>query len=122
VKAITLAIFLTVAEVAATPNRQPHPVQMTGTQLVRDMLADPFADDFNSIRRERAMGYIDGVMDASIGLRWCPAGQPVPHELNYVVVEDMTRLTPAKLNGNAATLVLSILAHHYPCKPTGATP
>jgi hypothetical protein len=80
------------------------------------MLADPNDDRFNSIRRERAMGYIDGVIDSTIGLGWCPAGQPLPHELNYVISEDMARMPRAKLDGNAAALVVATLARHYPCK------
>lgn len=121
VKALALTIMLAAAQVVAAPPKL-LPAKMTGTQLVRDMLADPFADEFNSVRRERAMGYIDGVIDSTIGLRWCPAGQPVPHELNYVVAEDMARMPSAKLNGNAAALAIAILARHYPCKSAGATP
>jgi hypothetical protein len=94
---------------------------MTGEQLVRDMLADP-AVGRNSIKRERAMGYMDGVMDAAAGLRWCPAGQAVPHELNYVVVEEMQTLGPTRLKGGAAALVLEVLGRRYPCAAAGAKP
>jgi hypothetical protein len=68
------------------------------------------------------MGYIDGVIDSTRVLRWCPAGQPVPHELNYVVTEDMAHMPPAELEGNAAALVVATLARHYPCKSAGAKP
>ena len=62
-------------------------------------------------------GYIDGVMDAGVGQRWCPAGKHIPHELNYLVVEEMSRMPTAKLNGNAAPLVFAALARLFPCKP-----
>jgi len=120
VKAIALTVLLAAAQANAAPPK-PRPAQMTGTQLVSDMLADPFADKVNPVRRERAMGYIDGVMDSTIGIRWCPSGRPVPHELNYVVAEDMAGMPQAKLNSNAAVLVLAILERHYPCKSAGAT-
>jgi hypothetical protein len=91
---------------------------MTGGQLVRDMLAAPDGG-LNSIRRERAMGYMDGVMDAAAGVHWCPAGQEVPHELNYVVVEDMQRLRQDQLKASAAALMLDALARRYPCAGAG---
>lgn len=103
----------------AAPHLPYHP-QMTGSQLVRDMLADPAEGQHNSVRRERAMGYIDGVMDAAAEVRWCAAGKPVPHELNYVVVEDMSRMSADKLKGDAAALVLATLARLYPCNSSGA--
>jgi hypothetical protein len=96
----------------------PYGAHMTGGQLVRDMLAAPDGG-LNSIRRERAMGYMDGVMDAAAGLRWCPAGQAVPHELNYVLVEDMQRLSQDQLKGSAAALMLDALSKRYPCAISG---
>lgn len=120
--ALTLMLLSATAQRAAAEPQRPYPVKMTGDQLVRDMLADPNDDKFNSVRRERAMGYIDGVLDSTIGMRWCPAGQPVPHELNYVVAEDIARMPAAKLKSSAAALVIATLARHYPCKSTGAKP
>ena len=118
--ALILMVPLLSLSVEAAP-RQAR-AKVTGTALVRDMLADPFVNDINHIRRERAMGYIDGVMDSSSGLRWCPAGKSVPHELNYLVIEKMSALPAAQLNGNAAELVLVALAHLLPCRSTGAKP
>lgn len=120
-KALAFGLLATMAQVAAAPHQPYHP-HMTGSQLVRDMLADPAEGQHNSVRRERAMGYIDGVMDAAAGLRWCPAWKPVPHELNYVVVEDVSRMSPDKLKGDAAALVLATLGRLYPCNSTGAKP
>lgn len=120
--ALTLILLLATSQLTAAERSGSHPTKMTGDQLVRDMLADPNDDKFNSVRRERAMGYIDGVLDSTIGVRWCPAGQPVPHELNYVVAEDMARMPSAKLKSSAAALVVATLARHYPCKSTGAKP
>ncbi len=119
--ALTFMIMLAIAQtVSAQP--KPSPAKMTGAQLVRDMLADPFIDDVNHIRRERAMGYIDGVMDSSTGQQWCPAGKSVPHELNYIVIEEISSMPAAKLDGNAAELVKSALARLFPCKTPGVKP
>lgn len=119
--ALTMMLMLAMPQAVCAPLK-PHPAKMTGAQLVRDMLADPFADNVNYIRRERAMGYIDGVMDSSTGLQWCPVGKSVPHELNYLVVEEISGMPASKLNGNAAPLVLGTLTRLFPCKATGAKP
>lgn len=94
---------------------------MTGEQLVRDMMAMPDGGR-DSMRRARAMGYIDGVMDATAGLHWCPAGQAAPHEMNYVVVEEMQALSPTRLKGGATALMLETLSRFYPCTPAGGKP
>jgi hypothetical protein len=114
-KPLVLALVLLAAQAGAAPVYRAH---MTGAQLVRDMLAEP-GEGLNSIRRERAMGYIDGVADASAGVRWCPAGKPVPHELPYIVVEEVAKMT-GHLTGDASALVLAALARLYPCRPEGA--
>jgi len=111
-----MALVLQAAQASASPAYRAH---MTGAQLVRDMLADP-TEGLNTFRRERAMGYIDGVADAAAGMRWCPAGKPVPHELPYVVVEEVAKMT-GQLAGDASALVLAALGRLYPCRP-GAAP
>ncbi|GGY85990.1 hypothetical protein GCM10007388_18860 [Pseudoduganella plicata] len=90
---------------------------MTGQRLIHDMKADP-RTGHNAVQRERAMGYLDGVMDAGAGTIWCPGRKDIPHELNYEVTDDIALLGPEKLKGNAAQLVLAALAAHYPCKPS----
>lgn len=112
--ALSLGLLLAHAASAAPGYR----ASMTGHQLVRDMLADP-RDGYNAIRRERVMGYIDGVMDATAGLQWCPAGKEVPHEMNYVIAEGMARLTADRLQSDASPLVADQLRRAYPC---GAKP
>jgi len=112
-KAVALLLLLT-TEVGAEPLYRPH---MSGVQLVRDMLADPM-EGLNSIRRERAMAYIDGVADASAGIRWCPAGKPVPHELPYVVVEEIDKMKGPH-DGDASALVLNALGKLFPCRHGG---
>lgn len=107
------------ANAHAAPPR-PHYSHMTAEELVRDMLADPTPGHLNSVRRERAMGYIDGVMGAADGQQWCPRGKSVPHEMNYVIAEELSRLSKDKLKGDAAPSVLAVLARLYPCKPAGA--
>jgi hypothetical protein len=99
-------------------NYRPH---VTGEQLVRDMRGEPGVGR-NSLNRERAMGYIDGVMDTAAGRRWCPAGKAVPHEMNYLVTEALERLSPAQLKGDASALVLAVLAKEYPCSASRGTP
>lgn len=116
-------LMLAIAQTeTASAKPKPYPAKMTGAQLVRDMLADPFVDDVNHIRRERAMGYIDGVTDSSTGLRWCPAGKSVPHEPNYIVIEEISSMPAADLDRNAAELVLDALARLFPCKASGVKP
>lgn len=110
-----LVLALLAIEAKAGPAYRTH---MTGTRLVHDMMAEP-GEGLNSIKRERAIGYIEGVADASVGLRWCPAAQPVPHELPYVVVEEIEKMKD-QLAGDASALVLAVLARLYPCSPGGA--
>ena len=111
---LAVGLLLRPAAEASTPYR-PH---MTGAQLVRDMLAEP-GKGTNSIRRERAMGYIDGIADATANRDWCPA-KVLPHELNYVLIEPIARLNPARLKGDAAPLVIAALGRAYPCRTGGA--
>jgi hypothetical protein len=119
---VTALLALTLGLLAAGASGAPaYRSNMTGEQFVRDMVADP-AVGRNSIKRERAMGYMDGVMDASAGVRWCPARQAVPHELNYVVAEDMQRLSSTRLKGDAAALMQEVLGKRYPCAAAGAKP
>ena len=118
-KALALTLLLVGGQAEAAPHQSP--AQVSGTALVRDMLASPRDDELNNFRRERAMGYIDGVMDAGVGQQWCPAGKKIPHELNYLVIEEMSRMPTATLKGNAAALVFVALARLFPCK-FGARP
>jgi hypothetical protein len=87
---------------------------MTGKELVRDMMADP-AVTLNAVKRERAIGYLDGIMDATVGSRWCPDRKAVPHELNYLVTEALSNLSAKELDGNAMPLVTAALGKRFPC-------
>lgn len=111
---LALAAFVLGLVVGPT-HAQKQPVSMTGAQLVRDMLAVPDGG-LNSMRRERAMGYIDGVLDATKGAAWCPSGQ-IPHELSYVATEDISRFPSSEQAGTAAPLILRALSKRYPCTP-----
>ncbi|NHZ41005.1 Rap1a/Tai family immunity protein [Massilia aquatica] len=119
VSAVVSVLIMVAAHAHAAPPR-PYDSHMTGDELVRDMLADPMQGHLNSVRRERAMGYIDGVMGAAAGRQWCPDRKPVPHEMNYLIVEHMSRLGKDKLKEDAAPAVLAVLARLYPCKAAGA--
>lgn len=99
----------------------PRVPAMTGEQFVRDMRALP-ESDLASVRRERAMGYMDGVLDGTVGVRWCPAGQYVAHELGYEAADQMRRLPPERLKESAATLALAVISKTYPCPTSGAKP
>ncbi|MGF6275572.1 hypothetical protein ABIB38_003971 [Massilia sp. UYP11] len=92
---------------------------MTGEQFVRDMRPLPDSD-LATIRRERAMGYMDGVLDGTVGVRWCPAGHHVAHELGYEAAGQMRRLPPEQLKGSAAELALAVVSKLYPCQKSGA--
>lgn len=115
----TLAAVALLAASAA--HADTYRVKMTGAQLVQDMLADPLMSG-NAVARERAMGYIDGIADLTVGVRWCPARQAVPHELNYIVAEEMKGLGAGRLKRDAAPLVLAILRKLYPCVDAGRQP
>ena len=115
----TLAAVALLAASAA--HAETYRNKMTGAQLVQDMLADPLVAG-NAVARERAMGYIDGITDVTVGVRWCPAKQAVPHELNYVVAEDMKGLGADRLKRDAAPLVLATLRKFYPCADAGRQP
>lgn len=115
---IPISMYAPKAAAQAKPaNYRPY---LTGEQLVRDMRADP-AVGFNAVQRERAMGYIEGVMDAFAGKRWCPRSrESLPHELNYILIEEVTPLNSAQQKGDAAEVVLAGLAKLYPCNGAGA--
>lgn len=119
---VMLAVGIVLAEGGAAQAAPAYQAHMTGAQFARDMLAEPDGGA-NSMRRERAMGYMDGVMDAAAGMIWCPAGRAVPHEMAYVAAEELqkaARTDPERLKGSAAILVLSVLGRLYPC--IGAQP
>ncbi|WP_313634322.1 Rap1a/Tai family immunity protein [Massilia timonae] len=119
VAAVLGALVLAWAAPAAGAPQSPHVPAMTGEQFVRDLRPLPDSD-LASIRRERAMGYMDGVLDGTAGVRWCPAGDHVPHELGYEAADHMRRLPPEQLKGSAATLALAVVSKLYPCPKSGA--
>lgn len=95
---------------------------MTGTQLMHDLLAEPAASVGAGSRRERALGYVDGVLDAANGQQWCPSHKAPSHEIHYLVIEDLMRLAPGDLAGNAAALVTGTMASRYPCGAASSRP
>ena len=98
----------------ATAEGAAYRAATTGAQLVIDMQVDPNVA-LNTFKRARAMGYIDGIMDATASVQWCPAGMAVPHELNYLLIEDIQRLDAAALKGDATALVVAALRKRFPC-------
>lgn len=112
------ALVLAWAAPAAGAPQSPYVPAMTGEQFVRDMRPLPDSD-LASIRRERAMGYMDGVLDGTAGVLWCPAERHVAHELGYEATDQMRRLPPEQLKGSAATLALAVVSKLYPCPKSG---
>lgn len=104
-----VGMLLTQSADAAT-----YRVNMTGRQLVDDVLADPTIA-LNSFKRQRAMGYLDGIVDTTVNVHWCPERKAVPHELNYMLVEELSRLSADTLKGNAIPFVVDALRKMYPC-------
>jgi hypothetical protein len=98
----------------------PYRAKLSGEQLVNDVRAD-LSIGHNPFARGRAMGYIAGVMDLAAGRQWCPAGKIVPHELDYLVVEDIEGLRPEDRTRDASALIVASLAKKYPCA-TGGKP
>ncbi len=108
------------AQKSSAQNRSPYRPQMTGEQLVTDVRAD-LSIGHNPVSRGRAMGYIAGIMDLTAGRQWCPAGKKIPHELDYLVVEDIESLRPDERKRDASVLIVASLARKYPC-PAGGRP
>ena len=106
------------ALVPATVMAAPYLPTVTGERFVHDMLATQDSDQA-AFRRERMIGYMDGVLDGTAGVRWCPAGSEVAHELSFVAAEEMKKLAPAQLKGSAASLILVVLSRLYPCSKLG---
>lgn len=92
---------------------------VTGEQFVRDMLAASDSDQA-AFKRERMIGYTDGVLDGTVGVRWCPAGREVAHEMSFVAAEELKHLPAKQLKGGAAPLILAVLGKLYPCTGSGA--
>ncbi|MGF6274459.1 hypothetical protein ABIB38_002841 [Massilia sp. UYP11] len=116
----TCAVALLAALLPVELLAAPYTPTLTGEKFVRDVLAAP-DNGAASMRRERAMGYMDGVMDGTVGLLWCPAGQHVGHELSYLAAEQMKSLPADQLKKGAAPLVVAALAKIYPCPVKGRT-
>lgn len=110
-KVATIALLMIMVHAA---DAATYTASTTGAQVVQDMLADPVVT-LNAVKRERMMGYLDGVMDATVGIAWCPARKAVPHEMNYLVTEEISKLNADALKGNAVPLVTAALRKMFPC-------
>lgn len=117
---VTCAAALLTALLPVEVLAAPYIPTLTGEKFVRDMLVSP-DNGAASMRRERAMGYMDGVMDGTVGLLWCPAGQHVGHELSYLAAEQMEPMPADQLKKSAAPLIVAVLAKIYPCPTKGRT-
>lgn len=112
---VQLLVALPIAALTSTY----HP-STSGESLVRDFLGHPELvgndpQNMNTLFKETARGYLDGIKDATEGTAWCYSGRIKPHELNYQLIESIQGLSPAALKGNAAPLVVAALAKKLPC-------
>ncbi|MCC4586348.1 hypothetical protein JWH11_15600 [Xanthomonas melonis] len=127
--AVVCSSFRTLAAVllcAAMPAAWARPSDagrtwiLSGAELVQAMegkLGDPAHN--GPARRQlssaRARAYIEGVADATSGVRWCGAGKVLPHELVDRVYTYHRGLPATQLQQSAATLVVDALAQAFPC-------
>ncbi|MEA5125598.1 Rap1a/Tai family immunity protein [Xanthomonas floridensis] len=93
---------------------------VSGAELMQAMegkLGDASRGD--ELRRQlsstRANAYVSGVADTTSGVRWCGAGQILPHELVDRVYTYQRSLPAERLQQSAATLVVEALAQAFPC-------
>ncbi|NHZ43390.1 Rap1a/Tai family immunity protein [Massilia aquatica] len=95
--------------------------RLTGQQLV-DLLAVP-SGTLNTAQlspREQhnhriADAYIDGVLDATTGIGWCPNKRYKPDTIEEKVIWGLRKLSAESLQRAAAPLILEILRPLLPC-------
>ena len=93
--------------------------RMTGQHIVEVTTDKPYASAEQArnqyLDEQIALGYIDGVQDASQGKAWCDTGLVVPHELRDDIILALRRLPPERLKSNAAPLIIEVLSRKFPC-------
>lgn len=99
-----------------TAGAAPYAYSLSGEQFIRMMSHPAQLSPVQYMDRERAYSYLDGAKDATAGIAWCPPRPRKTFELAYDAADYLKTLTPAALQGNAATLLLTYLRSQYPCK------
>lgn len=68
-----------------------------------------------------AKGYLAGVADAAQGRQWCDTGRWKTVEIDALVVAGLKRLPAPVRQGDAAALIVAILARRFPCSTPPST-
>ena len=97
----------------------PPAPRLSAEQLIADYREAPpagqAADPAMLPRQRYARGYLAGVADAAQGRQWCDTGRIKTVEIDAQVVAELKRLPARARQGDAAALVVAILARHFPC-------
>lgn len=78
------------------------------------------ADPAYLLNQRFAQGYLAGVADAAQGRQWCDTGRLKTLEIDARIIADLKMLPVRARRGDAAILVVAILARRFPCST--ATP
>lgn len=73
------------------------------------------ADPLFLLGQRYAQGYLAGVADAAQGRQWCDTGRLKTLEIDAQVVTELKKLPARARQGDAATLIVAILARRFPC-------
>lgn len=73
------------------------------------------ADPLFLLGQRYAQGYLAGVADAAQGRQWCDTGRVKTVEIDGHVIAELKKLPARARQGDAAALVVAILARHFPC-------
>ncbi|KAB8057341.1 hypothetical protein GCN74_20865 [Janthinobacterium sp. FT14W] len=68
-----------------------------------------------------AKGYLAGVADAAQGRQWCDTGRLKTVEIDALLVAGLERLPARVRQGDAAALIVAILARRFPCSTPPST-
>ena len=125
---VLLSAVLAAPGVSAFPVRASaaYPVapRLSAEQLIAYYQKVPFngtsADPAFLLNQRFAQGYLAGVADAAQGRQWCDTGRLKTLEIDARIIADLKMLPVRARRGDAAILVVAILARRFPCST--ATP
>jgi len=97
----------------------PPAPRLSAERLIADYQEAPpagqAADPAMLLRQRYARGYLAGAADAAQGRQWCDTGRIKTVEIDAQVIAELKKLPARARQGDAAILVVSILARHFPC-------
>ena len=123
------AVLLAALGVSAFPVRASaagYPVapRLSAEQLIAHYQEVPLngasADPAFLVNQRFAHGYLAGVADAAQGRQWCDTGRLKTLEIDARIIAELKMLPARTRRGDAAVLVVAILARRFPCST--ATP